>query len=293
MTVGIVPNLAKNNILEILQKLVLKLAEFKFNILIQESTELPDDIRNKIMGFTDFVNFSEFYSNSEIVFTLGGDGTMLSTAFESRNFDVPLVGINLGKLGFLAEINLDNFDKFIDDIKTGKTIIEERITLEAFCTECPLTNMFAVNDIVIDKGMWPKMIEITIKVDDEYVSTFSADGVIVATPTGSTGYSLSTGGPIVFPKAKSIIISPVAPHTLTMRPLVLSCEQKINITVNSQNKSVQVNCDGQRVNQFRSPASLQIGKSSRPMRLLHSKDNSYFSILREKLFWGLDVRQNS
>ncbi|NLT49853.1 MAG: NAD(+) kinase [Ignavibacteria bacterium] len=293
MTIGIVPNLAKNNVLEILQRLVLKLAEFKFNILIQESTELPDDFRDGIRGFTDFVNYSEFYSQSEIVFTLGGDGTMLSTAFESRNYDVPLVGINLGKLGFLAEINLDNIGKFIDDIKKGKTIIEERITLEAFCTECPLTKMFAVNDIVIDKGMWPKMIEITIKVDDEYVSTFSADGVIVATPTGSTGYSLSTGGPIVFPKAKSIIISPVAPHTLTMRPLVLSCEQKINITVNSQNKSVQVNCDGQRVNQFRSPASLQIGKSSRPMRLLHSKDNSYFSILREKLFWGLDVRQNS
>jgi NAD+ kinase len=136
------------------------------------------------------------------------------------------------------------------------------------------------------------MIELTIKVDNDYVSTFSADGIIVATPTGSTGYSLSTGGPIVNPKADAITISPISPHTLTMRPLVLSSNQKIEIQVRSP-ELVQVSCDGQRVHYFDSPVTLEIFKSNKPVRLIHSTKTNYFEILRNKLYWGLDIRKNN
>jgi len=161
------------------------------------------------------------------------------------------------------------------------------------CSTNDCDDFFAVNDLVIDKGAWPKMIELTISVEDEYVTTFSADGLIVATPTGSTGYSLSVGGPIVSPKAEVIALSPISPHSLTMRPLVLPSNEKIFITANSMHTKVQVNCDGQRVMEFPPPLEIVISKSEKPLKLVHMDSANYFKILRSKLLWGLDVRKNS
>jgi NAD+ kinase len=152
--------------------------------------------------------------------------------------------------------------------------------------------LYAINDIVIDKGPWPKMINLTIKVDDDYVSTFSADGLIIATPTGSTGYSLSAGGPIINPKADVITLSPVAPHTLTMRPLIISSMQKITVIANSLSDKIQVSCDGQRVEFYNSPLTIQVEKDVKPVNLVHSNRINYYEILRNKLYWGLDVRKN-
>lgn len=293
MKAGIVPNLSKQNIYVVLTDLIKELLKNGIAVLLQKNiiskNEIPDDIYSSI----EFLSDEDFFTKSDVILSVGGDGTMLHTAYEARKYDVPLAGINIGKLGFLAEVSINELDKFILDVKSEKFYVEERMTLKGCCTSCSVPEMFAVNDIVIDKGMWPKMIELTIQVDDEYVSTFAADGVIIATPTGSTGYSLSTGGPIVFPKSNSIIISPIAPHSLTMRPLVLSCSQNIKISVKSQSKSVQVNCDGQRVHQFETPTTIEIMQSDRPMKLLHTNANSYFEILREKLLWGLDVRKNN
>ena len=150
--------------------------------------------------------------------------------------------------------------------------------------------LYAINDIVIDKGGWPKMIELTVWVDGEYVTTFSADGLIVATPTGSTGYSISVGGPIVSPKADVITLSPISPHSLTVRPFVLPSSQEIIIKADSPYKEVQVSCDGQRVFDFSPPAEIKICKSERSLKLVHTSLTTYFETLRDKLMWGIDLR---
>jgi len=169
--------------------------------------------------------------------------------------------------------------------------IEERIALSAVCDCKGHNSLYAINDLVIDRGRWPKMIQIHLAIDGREVSSFSADGIIIATPTGSTGYSLSTGGPIVSPRSSSITISPISPHTLNMRPLVLSSNQKIDIKVYSPTK-IQVSTDGQRVHYYDSPLSLSVKKAENNIKLFHTKDFNYFELLRKKLFWGLDVRKN-
>ena len=147
-------------------------------------------------------------------------------------------------------------DSVIDILKKKKYTIEERMVLSGICIAHQTGELIAVNDLVIEKGGWPKMIELTAWVDDEYVTTFSADGLIIATPTGSTGYSLSTGGPIVAPTTKAITLSPISPHSLTVRPIVLSSEQVIKLKADSPYKDVQVSCDGQRVYNFPPPLEI-------------------------------------
>ena len=228
-----------------------------------------------------------------MIISIGGDGTMLATAFKAHKYDKPVLGVNLGKLGFLAEANLSRMDDFIEEIGRGRYKIDKRMVIESECCGHKVEKLYAINDIVIDKGGWPKMIELTIKVDEEYVTTFSADGLIIATPTGSTGYSISTGGPIVSPKTDVITLSPISPHSLTVRPLVLPGSQNISITAESLHKEIHVNCDGQRVFAFPPPLKLNIKKCDRPLKLVHTSLSSYFETLRTKLLWGIDLRKNS
>lgn len=293
MVIGIVPNISKDNILEIVTNLSEKLTGHGIRFLLDEAILKIDKKTGTSNKKWELVNFTQLADASDILVSIGGDGTMLNTAYEARNSQTPILGLNLGKLGFLAEFDIQNIDQMIKDIKEGNYSIEERMTLEAKCNDDSQGNLFAINDIVVDRGKWPKMIELTLKVDEDYVSTFSADGLIIATPTGTTGYSLSTGGPIVSPKAHAITISPISPHTLTMRPLVLSSNQKVYVTAKSQYTGVQINCDGQRVYNFNSPVKIEVGKSEKNLRLVHTKTTNYFEILRNKLLWGLDVRKNS
>ncbi|MCO6474085.1 MAG: NAD(+)/NADH kinase [Melioribacteraceae bacterium] len=293
MKIGIIPNITKPKIFDLVKLLIKKLEDNNFEFFIGTTAIGKNEDKLKSIPSIKFVQDSELYSSCDIVLSIGGDGTMLQTAYEARHFKTPLLGVNFGKLGFLAEFDINNMDQFISDIKSKHYVIEERMALEAFCKNGEMGELFAINDVVIDKGRWPKMIEMTMKIDEEYVSTFSADGLIIATPTGSTGYSLSTGGPIITPKTDAIVISPISPHTLTMRPLVISSKQTIEITVESAYNSIQVNCDGQRVYDFKSPAVIKIKKSENPVRLVHTKSSEYFEILRSKLFWGLDVRKSN
>ncbi|MCX6168806.1 MAG: NAD(+)/NADH kinase [Ignavibacteriales bacterium] len=287
MTIGIIPNISKTEILPIVKTIIGQIRRNGFNFVLSESLL---DSKNQFDADAKYSSHDELGKTCNMVVSIGGDGTMLNTAYEMRHSSTPIIGVNFGKLGFLAEFDLDGFTDFLQDIKTQNYVVEERMTLLA---ECGAKELYAINDLVIDKGPWPKMIELTIKVDDDYVATFSADGLIVATPTGSTGYSLSTGGPIVNPKADVITLSPIAPHTLTMRPLVISSQQKVTVIVNSPSEKIQVSCDGQRVEFFNSPAIVTIQKGQHPVRLVHSNRTNYFEILRNKLFWGLDVRKSN
>jgi len=192
-------------------------------------------------------------------------------------------------LGFLAEFERKKISELVKAIKNEEFYIEERISLIASTNSVVNSELFAVNDLVIDRGRWPKMIKLTLSIDEREVSTFSADGIIIATPTGSTGYSLSTGGPIISPSTDAITLSPISAHTLNMRPLVLSGHQKLKIEVESQSQ-IQISADGQRVHSFHSPLIVEISRYNSNLKLFHLKSFNYYELLRKKLFWGLDVR---
>jgi NAD+ kinase len=292
MKIGLIPNIEKSNVINIINDFITLLEESGIEYLFSENlAEFKSQLKCSEKDNL-FKSIRELGESVDVIVSLGGDGTMLNTAYELRGSRAPLLGLNLGKLGFLAEFEMKDVPSLVKDLQDNSLVIEERMTLCGFNVNERDHELVAINDLVIDKGRWPKMIELTIKVDNDYVSTFSADGIIVATPTGSTGYSLSTGGPIVNPKADAITISPISPHTLTMRPLVLSSNQKIEIQVRSP-ELVQVSCDGQRVHYFDSPVTLEIFKSNKPVRLIHSTKTNYFEILRNKLYWGLDIRKNN
>ena len=293
MTIGIIANINKESVFEVVSALILKLKENELNFLISDSllekrSMLLEKVRKDL-----FINDDSLCKKSDIIISIGGDGTMLATSYKAHSYDKPVLGVNLGKLGFLAEANINQMDIFIDEIKKGRYKIDKRMVIESDCCGHKVEKLFAINDFVIDKGGWPKMIELTIEVDGEYVTTFAADGLIIATPTGSTGYSISTGGPIVSPKTDVITLSPISPHSLTVRPLVLPGSQTITIRAQSMHKEIHVNCDGQRVFAFLPPLELNIRKCETPLKLVHTSLSSYFETLRNKLLWGIDLRKNS
>jgi NAD+ kinase len=292
MIIGIIANTTKKNVFSVMSGLLKKLKENGFDYL------LSNDIRKYKKLLTEKVNDSKFLvennlcKKSDLIVSIGGDGTMLATAFHAHFYNKPVLGINLGKLGFLVDANVDQLGRFIEDLKKKRYSIEERMVIEGECLGHKVEKLYAINDIVIDKGGWPKMIELTITVDGEYVTTFAADGLIIATPTGSTGYSISVGGPIVSPQTDVITLAPVSPHSLSVRPLVLPSSQEIVIRASSLHKEIHLNCDGQRVFAIPPPLELKITKSRRPLKLVQTSFTSYFEKLRNKLLWGIDLRNN-
>ena len=292
MLIGIIANITKENVFSVVSSFIKELKKNNLEYLLTKT--LMEDKDNIIIEIDEdyLSDDKEIYEKSDLIISIGGDGTMLTTAYHALSYDKPVLGLNLGKLGFLAEVDISQMDIIIKDIKEGNYQIQERMVLAADCDNFPLEKLIAINDIVIDKGGWPKMIEITARVDGEYVSTFSADGVIIATPIGSTGYSLSTGGPVVSPSAGAITLSPISPHSLTMRPLVLSNEQEIVIKADSPHNEIQISCDGQRVYHVPPPLEIKIVKSVKPLKLVHTSVTTYFETLRNKLLWGIDVRRN-
>jgi len=292
MLIGIIANITKKNVISVVSSFIKELKRNNLKYLLTK-TLMEDKDKLKIELDEDFLSDDkEIYKKSDLIISIGGDGTMLTTAYHALSYDKPVLGLNLGKLGFLAEVDISQMDIIIKDIKEGNYQVQERMVLTADCDTYPGEKLIAINDIVIDKSGWPKMIEITARVDGEYVSTFSADGVIIATPIGSTGYSLSTGGPVVSPSAGAITLSPISPHSLTMRPLVLSSEQEIVIKADSPHNEIQISCDGQRVYHVPPPLDIKIVKSEKPLKLIHTSVTTYFETLRNKLFWGIDVRRN-
>lgn len=293
MLIGIIANITKENVFEVVSSFIKKLKAngmdyILTNALAEEKDKLKVELDEDLPA-----DDSELYENSDIIISIGGDGTMLSTAFHAHFYDKPVLGINLGKLGFLVETDIKNIDKVIEEIKNKEYKVVERMIIEGVCDFPSSEKLYAINDIVIEKGGWSKMIELTAWIDGEYVTTFSADGLIVATPTGSTGYSLSAGGPIVTPTAKAIALSPISPHSLTVRPLVVSSSEEIVIKADSLFKEVQINCDGQRVFSFPPPIEVKIRKSKRPLKLIHTSLTTYFDTLRNKLLWGVDARHDN
>ena len=292
-TIGIIANTTKENVNLVVSELIKKLQNNNFHFLLSNSLLKQKKFIGKEIKNSNFVSDDKLCKNSDMIISIGGDGTMLTSAYKAQFYDKPVLGINYGKLGFLAEANINQIDVLINEIKRNSIKIEERILITAEIIGHKVERLFAINDIVIDKGGWPKMIELELMVNGEYVTTFSADGIVIATPTGSTGYSLSIGGPIVSPLTDAITLSPISPHSLTVRPIVLPSNQEILIKADSLHKEILVNCDGQRVFAFTPPITIRITKAKTSLKLVRTSLTSYFETLRTKLLWGIDLRKRS
>jgi len=292
MKIGIIANITKEKVYDVVASFVSKLKDNGLDYYLSESLLTGKDTLIIKAPRNKFLNDKKLCQKSDMVVSIGGDGTMLATAYTAQFYDKPVLGINFGTLGFLAEINPNQMDNLVREIKNGTYKIEERMIITGEVRGHKVEKLFAINDLVIEKGGWPKMIDISIQVDNEYITTFAADGLIAATPTGSTGYSISVGGPIVSPEADVITLSPISPHSLSIRPLVLPSDKEIIIKADSLYKEVQVNCDGQRVFAFRPPLEIKIRKNEKPFKLVHTSLSSYFGTLRTKLQWGIDLRNH-
>ncbi len=224
---------------------------------------------------------------SDIIMVFGGDGTLLSVARLVGDLGVPILGVNLGGLGFITEIYKDEIQKNIENILSGRYSFEERITLSAdvFRANRKKAHHTALNDVVISKGALARMIELDININSQYVTTFKADGLIISTPTGSTAHSLSAGGPIMYPTLESFLITPICPHTLTSRPIVIPDTFIIDVNIR-MGDDIFLTLDGQVGVPLRINDRVTVKKADYKARfvLLHGRD--YFKILRTKLKWG-------
>jgi len=225
-----------------------------------------------------------FGKECDLVIVMGGDGTLLHSARSIADYDVPLVGINLGRLGFLTDVSPDDMFATLEQILTGEYREEARNLLSAEINGEVYT---ALNDVVIHKWNLARMIEFETYIDDHFVDTQRSDGLIISTPTGSTAYALSGGGPILHPDLNATVLVPICPHTLSNRPIVISGDSKIEIVVGTETEScnVHVTCDGQTSIPLRND-KITISKHSQPVRLLHPKNHDHFNTLRAKLGWG-------
>ncbi len=237
---------------------------------------IPEQERNGLWALADLI----------IVF--GGDGTILSTARLLADRDVPIVGINLGVFGYLTEINLDEMYSALEEILAGNFQVEKRMMLSAEIMrgDASLYRGAVLNDVVINRGNLSRLVELETMVDGRYLTTFKADGLIVATPTGSTAYSLAAGGPIVFPELDSIIINPICPHTLTNRPLILPHNVEVEVIFNTLELGATVTLDGQISFPIACRDRVLIKKSEQTTKLVASPHRGYLEILRTKLGWG-------
>jgi NAD+ kinase len=227
-------------------------------------------------------------SSVDIVIVLGGDGTILSIGSKAAESGAPVLGINLGGLGFLAETKIDEMFETLDKVITGSYTCTERLLLrgELIRGERKIQAFEALNDTVVNKASIARMIEIEVFLDGNFVIHFRADGLIAATPTGSTAYSLSAGGPIMHPALKDIIIAPICPHTLTYRPLVVSSESTIELVNYAEKTEAVLTIDGQQVIELEKKDRIIITRSPYKLKLIGSQKKNHFQILSEKLQWG-------
>lgn len=228
-----------------------------------------------------------FPANMDLLLALGGDGTMLTSVRAVAEIGTPVLGVNLGSLGFLTVVPLHRCVESLERIARGDYEIEERVMLEVAEPGSERARWTALNDIVLMKSGMARLATLTVTCNGEYVTTMAGDGIIIATPTGSTAYSLSAGGPIVMPTMKGFILTPVSPHTLAQRPMVFGSDSALDIKVESLVGEAMLTADGQLAREMNEGSTITIRAHKNPARLVGFRDRSFFRILREKLHWGL------
>ncbi|HDT13181.1 MAG TPA: transposase [Candidatus Aminicenantes bacterium] len=243
-----------------------------------------EDVAARKLGRPGGVDRSAIAAASDLVIVLGGDGTLLSVAHQAAQTGVPVMGVNLGRLGFLTEITVGEAVAALDRFLGGDdALISLRWLLEARMAQAA---SFCLNDVVVTKGALARMIELAIAVDGRNVATLKADGLIVATPTGSTAYSLSAGGPILHPRVPAIVLTPICPHTLSFRPLAVPATSSVGIRLLTGGEDVHLTLDGQRGGQMARDDTVEIRRAPFELKLVVSSKRTYYALVKEKLGWA-------
>ena len=232
-------------------------------------------------------------ADADLVIAIGGDGTMLFASRLARKHGTPILGINRGRLGFLADVTPDEMIASVDHVLDGNYTTDSRLLLQARLRRTSGKEQFAyaLNDVVLQRRETGRMVDFETRVDGRYVNTHSGDGLIVATPTGSTAYALSCGGPIIEPHLDAIVVVPVCPHTLTDRPIVIAADRPVDVCLLERDDTkAEITVDGFSMGSFKPEDKLQISAANKRVTLVHPPGYDFYGILRSKLFWGRDSR---
>lgn len=273
------------------QKLLCLLEEREADLLVDANFYhfLTDDLQIAVPSSARVITDDDF--DADVLISMGGDGSFLEAARRVGDKGIPIVGVNMGRLGFLADIVPEDIETVIQQIYDEDFCVEERCVLQlSYDQGAPEGYPYALNEVAVLKRELSSMISIRVDINGEYLTTYQADGLIINTPTGSTGYALSVGGPIMQPGSRTLGLVPVAPHSLTVRPLTLTDDTVITLTVSSRNHRFLVALDG-RSEQCSEDVRLTIRRAPYTIKVLKRPGQSFFRTLRMKLMWGTDVRE--
>ena len=266
---------------DILGRLIPWLRKQNYHIFLDTGTAA-------IINETSSYEKREISQQADLLIVLGGDGTLLSVARAAHPHNIPILAVNLGSLGFLAEISIDELYPTLENILAGKFEIENRMLLNACIWRNgeKVEDHNVLNDVVINKGAVARVINLQVLVNGQYMTSYRADGLIIATPTGSTAYSLSAGGPIIHPSMHTLVLSPICPFTLTNRSILIPDQSIIQVKLAAEYDDVRVTLDGQEGYDMRAGDILKIKKTKTSLQLIRGPNKNYYQILRDKLHWG-------
>ena len=268
---------------EALNLMINSISNLDINLYIDKSSN------NKNENFTA-LEHKEFVKKVDIVVVFGGDGTLLNAARKYLNYDIPILGINMGNVGFLTDISTDNFEKTIKEVLNGNYKIEERNLVSA---KFGNNHLYGLNEVVIHSGAYAQLMRYRLNVNDKVVYEQRSDGLIIATPTGSTAYALSAGGPIIHPSLDVWTILPMLPQSLSSRPFVISTDEKVEMDLfEGPNENAKICVDGQDDIDIPYGEKILISKMEKTLKLVHPNDNDFFEACREKLGWSLNISKN-
>ena len=268
---------------EALNLMINAMSNLDINLYIDNSSN------NKNENFT-VLEHKEFVKKVDIVVVFGGDGTLLNAARKYLNYDIPILGINMGNVGFLTDISTDNFEKSIKEVLDGNYKIEERNLVSA---KFGNNHLYGLNEVVIHSGAYAQLMRYRLNVNDKVVYEQRSDGLIIATPTGSTAYALSAGGPIIHPSLDVWTILPMLPQSLSSRPFVISTDEKVEMDLfDGPNENAKICVDGQDDIDIPYGEKILISKMEKTLKLVHPNDNDFFEACREKLGWSLNISKN-
>ena len=285
--IGIVLKPHQPEALTTLCELVLWLAERGIKLVGGPEIE-RERIEHQTGCPVDEVSTQKLPTDVDLMLVLGGDGTMIATARMIGDHEVPVLGINYGGLGYLAEFRIEELYSALESILSGNYRLDKRVMLsvELLRNEIPVTTNRVLNDVVINKSALARIIEIEAFFNGQFVNSFRADGLIVSSPTGSTAYNLSAGGPVIFPSMNAVVITPICPFTLSNRPIVVPDDAEIQLTLKTDHEEVALTLDGQVGFPLKVEDRVKISKSRTMFNLIQPSNRNYFDVLRDKLRWG-------
>jgi len=289
LKVAVCGNLGKTKVHEAVTRVVDRLQAMSVPFAIE--VQLAD-----VLGITgndcERLAYSEMSEQAELVVTFGGDGTILTTAREIGPSGIPILGVKIGGMGFLADLTPEEFEASLPEILAGQFDVSVRMVLQAEFPGNASETVYALNDVVVDKGAVSRVNRIETYIDAEFLNTYIGDGLIISTATGSTAYSLASGGPILMPAMQAIIINPINPHTLGARPVVIPADRSVRLKVDFAPDSVLLSADGKVALELKTGMETVVSRADHVIRLASYSRRNFYDVLRAKLNWGEDIREN-